>query len=172
MLSEIASGITITDEQRRRGVATVDDTGDDLAAGLASLDAELPCSASSAAAVVDVYTAGNGVEAAGRAADVSPTIAAKTLHRLGFDGMSPLSPDERAIVREWHRGERSRVEARSLVDATDAAFALGSYVAAHDPIPAAAEVVEGRLYDEADAAVRKRDRLAETMSDVTELRTR
>lgn len=171
MLSDIASGITVTEEQRRRGVATVDGTGDDLASGLAPFERELPCSASGAAAIADAYASGSPVEAAGETADASLTTAAKALHLLGFEGMSPLSPDERDIVRDWCRGRRSRAEARALVDATDAEFALAAYVAIHDPIDGAVDVVEGNLYDAGEAAVAKRDRLAETMSDATDLRT-
>ncbi|MFC6730935.1 hypothetical protein ACFQDG_19970, partial [Natronoarchaeum mannanilyticum] len=61
MLSEIAAGIEVTAEQRERGVATVDDTDDDLIGALRDVEADLPCSADAAAEVVGAYTAGASV---------------------------------------------------------------------------------------------------------------
>ena len=71
VLSEIAAGMEVTAEQRERGVATVDGTDDDLAGAVRDAEAELPCSADAAAAVVRAYTAGASVgDAAGEAGAV------------------------------------------------------------------------------------------------------
>ena len=169
MLSDIASGIETTDEQRQRGVATVDDTGTDLAATLERVEDELPCSGERAAAVVRAYTSGRSVGDAGREAGLVPMTAAKTLHLLGIEGLSPLAPEARRIVRDWQRGELSRADAQALTGATEAEFALASYVESREPLPDAAAAVRGALRDGDDAAVAKRDRLAATMSDVDEL---
>ncbi|SNZ14837.1 hypothetical protein SAMN06269185_2272 [Natronoarchaeum philippinense] len=169
MLSEIAAGIEVTDKQCERGVATVDETDADLADGLRAVEAELPCSAGAAAAVVSTYIAGASVGDAADEAGLVPMTAAKTLHLLGVEGLSPLAPEARRIVRDWQSGDLSRADAQALTGATEAEFALASYVEAHDPLPDAAELVRGVLRDDADAAVEKRDRLSATMSGVDDL---
>lgn len=169
MLSEIAAGIEVTAEQRERGVATVDDTGDDLVGALRDVESELPCSPDAAASVVRAYTAGASVGDAAAEAGVVPMTAAKALHLLGVEGLSPLAPEARRIVRDWQRGELSRADAQALTGASEAEFALASYLEAHEPLSDAADAVRGALRTGDDAAVEKRDRLSETMSGVDEL---
>lgn len=170
MLSEIAAGIELTERQHDRGVAAVDGTETTLADGLAEYAAELPCAPSTAATVVEQYTAGRSVGDVAFAANLTPITAAKTLHLLGIEGISPLAPRAREVVRDWQRGELARTEAETLVRASETEFALAAYIEAHDPIEGVTDVVEGALAADGDAAVVKRDRLAETMSDATDLR--
>jgi hypothetical protein len=169
MLSEIAAGIEVTDEQCDRGVATVDDTDAELATALSPVAADLPCDAERAAALARAYTEGRSVGEAGEKVGLVPMTAAKTLHLLGVEGLSPLAPGARRIIRDWQRGDLSRADAQALTGADESEFALASYLEAHDPLPNAAEAVRGVLRDGDDAAVAKRDRLAETMSDVDDL---
>lgn len=169
MLSEIADGIELTERQHDPGVAAVDRTGETLTEGLAEFADELPCSAATAAGVVHSYTAGRSVGDVAREAGVAPITAAKALHLLGVKGLSPLAPRAREIVRDWQRGELPRAEAETLVGASETEFALAAYIEAHDPIDGVTEVVEAALGADGDAAVDKRDRLAETMSDVGDL---
>lgn len=167
-LSDIADGLEVVSEQRERGVASVDDTDRALAERLADHEASLPCDGTAAAAIVETYTAGD-LEAAAGAGGVAPVTAAKTLHLLGVDGISPLSPGEREPVREWLAGDRSRTAARTAVGLDEPSFALAAFVETRDPIHAAQEAVDGALAPSADAAVEKRDRLEGTMSDAEEL---
>lgn len=169
-LSDIAAGIVVHEEQRDRGVAAVDDTGGGLAALLAPYEDDLPCSAASAATVVRSHAAGRSVGESGRRAGVAPVTAAKALHLLGFEGVSPLAPEARRVVRDWLDAELPRTEARSLTGADEAEFALATFVETHEPLDGAAVVVESALAPGGDAAVAKRDALAGTMSDVTDLR--
>ncbi|MFB6146232.1 MAG: hypothetical protein ABEJ08_00915 [Halobacteriaceae archaeon] len=169
-LSDLADGIETTTTQRDRGVATIDDTGRDLADRLAAVDGDLPCTAAAAATVVEAYAEGTSVGAAGRAAGVAPITAAKVLHRAGIDGIAPLGPGRRAVVADYVAGEVSRRDALALTDADDAEFALTAYVLTHDPIPEAAAAVRDVVTDAGDRAVAKRSRLADTMSDATDLR--
>lgn len=170
MLSEIADGIELTECQHDRGVAAVDETGETLTEGLAEHAEELPCQPTRAATIVDAYTAGRSVGDVARETGVTPMTAAKTLHLLGVDGLSPLAPRAREIVRDWQRGELSRTDAETLVQAGETEFALAAYIEAHDPIDGVAELTAAALVEHGDAAVDKRDRLAETMSGVGELR--
>ena len=164
-LSEIAAGLEITERQRERGVATVDDTGADLRTRLEPYADELPCDAASAAAVVDAYTAGTAIGECAHAAGVAPATAAQTLHLLGVEGVSPLAPIGRAVLRDWLAGECSRTEAKMLVDASEPEFALAAFVETHDPIEGARDAVEGALSPDGDATVEKRDALGETMTE-------
>lgn len=164
-LSEIAAGLEVTERQRERGVATIDDTDADLTTRLEPYADELPCDAASAAAVVDAYTAGTAIGECARAAGVAPATAARTLHLLGVEGVSPLAPVGRSVVRDWLAGECSRTEAKALVDAGEPEFALAAFVETHDPIEDAREAVEGALSLDGDATVEKRDALDGTMSD-------
>lgn len=164
-LSDIAAGLEVTERQQERGVATVDDTGADLAARLEPYVEDLPCDAASAAAVVEAYTSGTSVGECARAAGLAPATAARTLHLLGVEGVSPLGPRGRAVVRDWLAGDLSRTEAKTLADASEPAFALAAFVETHDPLAGARDVVEGALAPDADAAVSKRDALDATMSD-------
>jgi len=165
-LSDIAAGIEVVDEQRDRGVAAVDDTDAPLAERLAPCEERLPCDAAAAATVVERYVDGAAVGAAGHEAGVAPITAAKVLHLVGVDGVSPLAPESRRIVRDWLDGRLGRAEARTLTGAGEAAFLLGAYVERTDPIPAAIDAVEPLRARERDAAVSKRDRLAATMDGV------
>lgn len=169
-LSDIAEGLEVVAEQRERGVAAVDDTDRDLVERLAALEGDLPCNADAAASVVEVFTAGGTLASAAEAGAVAPVTAARTLHLLGVDGVSPLAPDEREPVRTWLAGECSRIEARESVDLDERTFALAAFVEAREPLPGAQEAIRGALSPGAAATVEKRDALAETMSDAEELR--
>jgi hypothetical protein len=164
-LSDIAAGIEVVDEQRDRGVATVDDTDSDLAESLSEFESELPTSATAAATVLESFSGGASVGAAAREAGLVPVEAAKTLHRLGVDGVSPLGPTGRRIVRDWIAGELSHAEARELAGASERAFALAGYVESHDPIEGASEAVATARASSDNAAVEKRDRLSGALSD-------
>lgn len=167
-LEEIAAGIEVTSEQRQRGVATVE--AGDLEAVLTEYAEDLPCGPSAAATVVESFVAGSSVGAAGREGGVVPVTAAKTLHLLGFEGVSPLGPAGREVVRDWIDGRIGHAEARELADAGERTFALAAFVETHDPLADAGERVRAALADRGDAAVRKRDRLRGTMTDAGDLR--
>jgi hypothetical protein len=163
-LSDIAAGVTVTEQQQEQGVATVDDTDTTLAERLAEFEASLPCGPDAAATILERYVAGGSVGAAGRAAGVPPVTAAKTLHLLG-ETVSPAGPTARTVVRDWIAGDLSRTDALTLSRLGETEFALAVYVETHDPLEAACTAVEGLL-----AARDERDQpLAETMSDATEL---
>ncbi|WP_311170426.1 hypothetical protein [Halobellus ordinarius] len=171
-LSEIAAGLELTTEQVDRGVATVDDTDVDRDARLREHESDLPCTAAAAGTVLDRYESGARVGEAGEAAALAPVTAAKLLHRCGFDGVTPLAPTARQVLRDWLEGRLSRADALELTGADEAEFALAAYVETHDPIPELAETVRrdaaAPLAD--DALVSKRDALAETMSTASDLR--
>jgi len=171
-LSEIAAGVESTTEQVDRGVATVDDTGVDLDRRLREHEAALPCTAAAAATVLEEYRSGADVGVAGESAALAPVTAAKLLHRCGFDGITPLSPTARRVLRDWLDGRLSRTEALELTGATDAAFALAAYVETHDPIPELEEAVrrEATAPIAGDAAVSKRDALAGTVNGIGDRR--
>jgi hypothetical protein len=163
-LSDIAEGVATTESQRDRGVAVVDRTDTSLADALAPFADALPCEPAAAATVVREYADGSSVGDAAVPAGVAPMTASKTLHRLGFEGLSPFSPLEREICRDWLDAELTRSEARSLIDAGETGFALGAYIETHEPIPEAADLVQDALSTDADAMVEKRDALADTMT--------
>ena len=162
-LSSIAAGLEVTAEQRDRGVATADVTGASLAGRLEPFADELPCGAAAAAAVVEAYAEGADLGRAAAVADVATTTAAKTLYLLG-EPVDPLSPTARRVVDDWLAGEISRTEAETLADVGASEFALGVYVATHDPIPEAESVVAGALAVETDA-----DPLYDARSDLSDL---
>ena len=166
-LSEIAADLEVTAEQCDRGVATVDETESDLAARLASIADELPCSAAAAADLVEAYVDGAPVGGAGEAAGLPPITAAKTLHLVGVDGLCPLSPMAREIVSDWITGELGRSEARELTGASETEFLLTAFLETHEPIPAAREAAEPVL-GPGDAPLSTDDALAETMADAGE----
>lgn len=168
-LSDIAEGLATTERQRDRGVAVVDRTDGSLADALEPFSSALPCPASAAATLVREYAGGSSVGDAAIAAGIPPITASKTLYRLGFEGLSPFSPLEREICRDWLSAALTRTEARSLIDTGEEAFALGAYIETHEPIEAASDVVQDALASDADAMVEKRDALAETMSASTDL---
>jgi len=168
-LSEIAAGVEVVEEQRDRGVASVDRTGGSLAERLDGYAEALPCAASEAATLVEAYAGGASVGDAARAAGIPPTDGAKTLHLFG-ESVSPVGPMARDVVADWLDGRLRRVEAVELAGVSEREFALAVYVETHDPIEGAREAVEGALAPDGDAAVAKREALGETMSDVGELR--
>jgi len=143
-LADIAEGLEVTTPQDERGVAVVDDTGGSLSERLEPFAGELPCSPAAAATVLERYTAGADVGAAGQAAGVAPTTAAKTLHLLG-ESVSPLGPTGRDVVRDWIAGRLSRSEALELARVGEESFALAAYVQTHDPLEEASAAVEGVL---------------------------
>lgn len=170
-LSDIAAGLTVTTKQVDRGVATVDDTGVDLAARLRANADDLPCTPEAALTVLERHAAGDGVGEAGRAATVAAVTAAKVLHRCGVEGVTPLAPMARRILRDWLAGDLSRADALELTGADEAEFALAAYIETHDPVD---ELAEATRRDAAaplsgDALVEKREELAGTMSASTDL---
>jgi len=171
-LSDIADGLEVTTEQRDRGVASVDATAEgqgNLRERLADFADDLPCDAASAATIVEGHTAGKSIGDSAHAAGVAPMTAAKTLHLLGCEGVSPLTPEAHRIVRDWLSADLSRTEARQLTGANETEFALATFVETHDPIPGASDLVEGAFAPRGDAAVQKRKALDETMSSATDL---
>lgn len=167
-LSDIAADLEVTAQQRERGVATVDETGGDLAGRLSSVADELPCEADAAADLVVAYADGASVGGAGDAAGLPPTTAAKVLHRVGVEGVCPLGPAGREVVVDWIDGRIPRSRARELAGCSETEFLLTAFIETHDPIPAAREAVEPELGPGGAASVAKRDLLAETMSDAGE----
>jgi hypothetical protein len=159
-LSDIAAGLEVTTEQRDHGVAAVDETGAPLAERLAEFASELPCSAEAAAALVDAYAEGASIDRAAAVAAMPPTTAAKTLYLLG-EPVDPLSPTAKRVLDDWLAGELSRTDARQLMSVGDSEFALGAYIATHEPIEAAEPVVTDALSVEATG-----DPLSEARSGV------
>lgn len=164
-LADIADGLSTTTEQDERGVASVDATDADLADALAGFAADLPCEPAAAAAVAEAYVGGAPVDAAGHDAGVAPMTAAKTLHRLGFAGLSPVSATGERVLEDYLDGRVSRADARGLLSLTEAEFALAAYVATHDALEGARDVVEGALAADRTASVAKRDALDAAMPD-------
>lgn len=140
-LSDIAAGLEVTTEQRDRGAAVVDDTDVDLRDRLAEHADELPCTPAATATLVDAYRAGTSVGDAARETNVAPITAAKALHRCGVDGVCPLAPSRREVVRDWLDGRLARSEAVALAGGDEADFALATYVETHDPIAEVADAV-------------------------------
>lgn len=149
-LSEIAAGLEVTAEQRDRGVATADGTGACLAERLAPFAEALPCRPAEAAALVEAYAEGASVGRAAAVAELPRTTAAKTLYRLG-EPIDPLTPTARQVVTDFLAGEISRTDARTLANVGEREFALGVYVATHEPIREAESVVADALAVEVDA---------------------
>jgi hypothetical protein len=170
-LSDIAAGLEVTAEQRDRGVATVDDTSVDLEERLRARADELPCTPEAALTVVERHGAGDSVGDAAVAAAVAPVTAAKVLHRCGVDGVTPLAPTARRVLRDWLSGDLGRADALELTGATESEFALAAYVETHDPLSDLADAVRrdatAGLAD--DPLVEKRETLGETMSSATDL---
>jgi hypothetical protein len=164
-LSDIAAGVAVTAEQRDRGVATVDETEDDLADRLEPYGGSLPCSPEAAATVVEAYAEGRSVGAAARVAGVAPMTAAKTLHLVG-EQVWPLGPTAWDVVDDWVAGRLARTTALELTGATEREFALAAYVLTHEPIDGARDAVAGEL----SGGLGGEDPLAETRSDVGDLR--
>lgn len=167
-LSDIAAGLETTTAQTDRGVASVDATDRPLADGLEQFAEAIPCTVEAAATVAEAYVGGAPVDVASHDAGIAPVTAAKTLHRLGFTGLSPVSPTGERVLEDYLAGAVTREDARALLGISDGAFALAAYIATHDPIQGARAVVDGALSPDATASVEKRDALAETMSDANE----
>jgi hypothetical protein len=144
-LSEIADGLEFTATQRDRGVAVADDTETPLVERLAAYAADLPCTPAATATLVDAHTSGRSVGDAAREAGVTPMTGAKALHRCGVEGVCPLAPSRRGVVRDWLDGRIARSEAVELAGGDEADFALATYVETHDPIPGAANAVDAHL---------------------------
>lgn len=162
-LSDIAAGIEVTARQEERGVATVDDTAEDLVDRLRPYAAALPCTPEAAATVVETHAAGESVGESARASGLTPVTAAKTLHACGVSGVTPLAPTARRIVRDWLAGELSRADALSLTGVDEAEFALAAYVESHDADPDLSAAVAG-----VDAAADDRAALGDAMPDADE----
>jgi hypothetical protein len=161
-LSEIAAGLEVTLEQEDRGVAAGDGTETPLDERLARFESELPCSAATAAALVEAYTEGASVGRAAAVAAVPKTTAAKTLYLLG-EPIDPLSPTATRVLEDWLAGELSRTEARTLAGVGETEFALGAYVATHEPIEGAETAVADAL------SIPDADPLSDTRSDLGDL---
>ena len=144
-LSEIADGLEVTASQRDRGVAVADDTETPLVDRLAAHADDLPCTPAATATLVDAYTAGRSVGDAAREAGVAPMTGAKALHRCGVEGVCPLAPSRRSVVRDWLDGKIARSEAVALTGGDEADFALATYVETHDPVPAVADAVAAHV---------------------------
>jgi len=134
-LSDIAAGIEVTAEQERRDVAAVDETGAVVVERLRPHAETLPCTPEAAATVVETHAAGTSVGESAREAGIAPVTAAKALHCCGVSGVTPLSPIARQVVRDWMAGELGRTEALELTGASEAEFALGTYIESHEPNP-------------------------------------
>ena len=89
-----------------------------------------------AAALVEAYLEGASVGRAAAVAEVPETTAAKTLYLLG-EPIDPLTPTAKRVLEDWLAGDLARPEAKRLVGVGDAEFALGAYVATHEPIEGA-----------------------------------
>ncbi|WP_410765917.1 hypothetical protein [Haloferax sp. DFSO60] len=169
-LSDIAAELgPVTTKQRQRNVPTIDDTGVSLRTRFETHADALPCTPAAAEQVVEAHESGTALGDNARAAGIAPVTAAKVLHCCGVTGVNPLAPEARRIVRDWIDGRLSRADALALTRADPTEFALATYIETHDPIVPLAEAVQGALTNHGDAAVAKRDSLAETMSSVTDL---
>jgi len=162
-LSDIAEGVAVTTRQRERGVASVDRTAAPLADRLAAHADALPCGPEAAADLAGAYAAGGSVGDAADEVGVAPTTAAKCLHRLGFEGLTPFSPLQRDVLDDWLNAELSRADALELTGAGEREFALAAYVATHDRVAGAAAAVESALSPGGDAMVAKKEALDATL---------
>lgn len=170
-LADIASGVKVTSEQHDRSVAAIDATDASLADRLAPFADDLPCTAGTAVTLIESYVGGSSVGDSSYAAGLAPVTGAKTLHLLG-EPIAPLSPMGRRVVREWIDADCTRAEALELAHASEAEFALAVFVETHEPLAGAREALEPVFMPESAKrpTVTKRDVLAETMSDASELR--
>lgn len=143
-LSDIAEGVVVTTEQERRGVPTTDDTDAPLGARLEPFADRLPCSATTAATLVEAYADGASIGRAAAVAEMPETAAAKTLYLLG-EPIDPLTPTAKRALEDWLAGELSRTDALALAGVGPDEFALCAYVVTHDPIEGAETVVADAL---------------------------
>lgn len=170
-LADIAAEVKVTSEQHDRSIAAIDATEAPLIDRLAPFADDLPCPVEAAVTLIEAYGSGSSVGDSSRAAGLAPVTGAKTLHLLG-EPIAPLSPMGRRVVREWIDAECTRAQALELSNASEAEFALAVFVETHDPLPGAREALEPVFMPESAkrSTVTKRDVLAETMSDASELR--
>jgi len=152
-LSEIADDLEVTASQRDRGVAVADDTETPLVDRLAEHADDLPCTPAATATLVDAYTAGRSVGDAAREAGVTPMTGAKALHRCGVEGVGPLAPSRRDVIRDWLDGRIARSEAVTLAGGDEADFALATYVETHDPPSELVEAVDAHIAGSAPLGV-------------------
>jgi hypothetical protein len=165
-LDDIAeSAGTTTTRQCVRGVAMADGRDGSTADRLAQFSGELPCDPAAAAAVLRSHGRGTPIDESAKVANLAPVTAAKTLHRLGVEGVSPLSPAARGILRDWLTGKLARSEALTLTGVSEAEFALAAYVETHDPIEGAKKVTGTTPGLSGDAMVAKRDELDGAIED-------
>jgi hypothetical protein len=162
-LSEIAAGIEVTAEQHEHGVAAADGTETSLSERLASFDEQLPCSPDVAATLFEAYIEGASIGRAAAVAAVPETTAAKTLYRLG-EPIDPLTPTASRVLDDWLAGELSRTEAKTLSGLGETEFALGAYIATHDPIDGAETALA-----ETASAPNTEDPLSDARSDLGDL---
>lgn len=167
-LSDIAAGVEVTTKQDDRGIATVDATDVPLVDRLAEFTDLLPCSPEEAATLVETYATGASVGQSSRVAGLVPITGAKTLHLLG-EPIAPITPVGRELVRDWLNAECTRADALALSGASESEFALATFIETHDPIPGAREALEGMFMSDSNPTISKRDALAETMSDASDL---
>lgn len=168
-LDDIAEGIQVVKSQERRDVAVLDGASESLSEWLSAVAAELPCSTASAAALARSYAGGASIDRASEVADVTPTVAAKTLHLLGFEGIVDVDPADRRAVRRWIDGELDRTTVQRRCTLDEKRFALTVFVETRDPVRGGRGVVESMRTD-SDAAADPNRALRETMSDPTDLR--
>lgn len=162
-LADIARGIQVTTEQQERGIATGDGTATSLATRLERVSETLPCHPEEAGALIEAYVEGASIERAAAVAEVTATTAAKTLYLLG-EPIDPLTPSGMRIVEDWLEGELSRNDAMTLAGVGESEFALGVYVATHDPLDGIGGAVADALALEEPV-----DGLVDARSDVDEL---
>lgn len=163
-LEDIADAAgTTTTRQRSQGVATVDRTDLTLAERLESVPESLPCDAGSAATVLREHTTGTPVGESARKAGLSPMTAAKTLHRLGVKGVSPITPARRSIVQDWLDGAITRSDAVELSNLSAPEFALAAYIETHDPVSRAASITGVLAERRGNAMVSKREHLGDAL---------
>ena len=96
-------------------------------------------------------------------ADVPETTAAKTLYLLG-EPIDPLTPTATRVLDDFLAGELPRTEARTLAGVGEAEFALGAYIATHDPIEGAETAIAEAISVPDDG-----DPLADARSDLGDL---
>lgn len=167
-LAEIADGLTVTESQRNRGVATVDTTERPLEERLEPFVSELPCSGTAAAELIEAYTAGSALDVTAEQAGVARITAVKTLYLLGIEGLWPLGPAGREIIQDWLAARISRTEARELTQGTETEFQLAVFMETHEPIEGAYAAIEPALQSQDDPAMNQ-SALSETMSSVDDL---
>lgn len=169
-LEDIAASVgTTTTQQQECGVAAVDQTGRSLAERLVGFADELPCDPGAAATILRTHRRGTPIGESARVANVAPVTAAKALHRLGVEGVCPLAPTAREIIRDWLHGDITRADAVALTGGSDAEFALASYVETHEPIDDVQTLTSESRAMSGDAMVEKRDQLKDAVGDGPEL---